>query len=130
VTISTRGLTPQVRAALTAHHNAHYRGRVRALDPSDTTTVVRAVREALKKAMADDAHLDLALYGGVVANGYPRRYPPPGDRLTLTLSLASGERTLRVWRGYAPRRAHGLGSCLLVRLRRQDQPNGRIVVNR
>lgn len=116
-------LLPDLLAALAATRKAAPRARERVLDESDLRALVEALAAAQPEA--DDVLLRGVVYGGFVPNGY--RYRAEADVARVTVDLATGVTDVRVTRTDAPRRSHGRGSSLLVRLVRAGQTDGRIV---
>lgn len=132
--ISTRGLTATVRAALAAHHDGHKPGRVRPIGPADERCLVAAVRRTLKLAAADDCTATVRLHGGFVPGSY--RYSAAGDIAEVTIDLrADTDRDdpsaprweVNIDRGYAAKRPHGRGDVLVARLLRPGQSQGRLL---
>ena len=127
--ISTKGLTAAVRSALAAHDSENKSGRVRSIDSTDTAGIVQTIRRALRLRRPDDVELVITVHGGFVPNSY--RYTPAGDRAEIRINLSAevdGPRwKIAAWRGYAQKRSRGQGDYMIARLRRDGQPNGRIV---
>ncbi len=134
MSLSTNGLTAAVRAALAAHHANQKPGRVRAITPSDLSTLVAAVRRTVKLAQPSDVTATVRLHGGFVATSY--RYAAAGDIAEVTVDLrpdtdrpdASAPRwVIAIDRGYASKRPHGRGFVLVAHLLRPGQSQGRLL---
>ena len=134
MSISTRGMTAAIRAALAAHHDQQKKGRVRAITPADLSTLVAAVRRTVKLAAADDCTATVRLHGGFVPGSY--RYSAAGDIAEVTVDLradtyrddpSAPRWEVNIDRGYAAKRPHGRGDVLVARLLRPGQSQGRLL---
>lgn len=132
--ISTSGLTADVRAALAAHDAEQKAGRVRDITPADLGGLVAAVRRVVKLAQPDDVTATVRLHGGFVPGSY--RYSAAGDHAEVAIDLrpdadrpspGAPRWVVRVYRGHAATRRYGQGDPLVSRLLRPGQSQGRIV---
>ena len=121
-----------IRASLAAQLSdtraAHPRASARVLYGDDLAALVDSIRAAADQAAADDREIIARAWGGIVPNGY--RGTAECDAAEVRVSLVTGAASVNLARKPAPKRAHGRGSWLIVRLLRSGQVDGRIVVSR
>lgn len=126
MTINTKEIAAQINDALQANRDNNPRAKVRLLHPGERD--YQAILDAaIAKATPDETLLFLREHADIVANSYPGH--AEGDALTLLLDIHTGRIvSLVCGRIPAPKRPHGKGDLLTVRLRSEGQALGRSVL--
>lgn len=100
----------------------------RVLYGDDLDTLIDAIATAAEQAAPDDVRIVARAHGGILPNSY--KWAGDGDTAEVSVDLRTGAFVATLARKPAPKRPNGRGPWLVVRVLRDGQADGRIVVSR